>query len=604
MKKERKLFRGFVRAVGRVWRWGARHKVVAVFLILAVGAGSYVARAVFFRRAPEVRYITATAAQETIIVSVAGTGQMSASSQVEVKPKVSGDVVSISVADGQAVAAGTVLARLDARDSEKAVRDAEANLETVRLALEKLTQPADQLSVIQAENALIAAEQAKQDAKNDLEKAYEDGFTAVANAFLDLPGVMTGLDSVLNGTTLTAGVQPNAYAYYDMMKSSQPAAEQFLESAISGYASARRVHDAAIGKYKNASRYSDRATIEALVGETYEATKTIAEAVKSAKNLLDLVNDTLSNRSQARATPALLSAHLASLQTYTGTANGHLSTLLGDKNSLRDLRDAITAADRTIAERTEALAKLKSGADSLDVRSQELSVRQRENALQDAREKLGDYTIRAPFDGVVAKVNVRRGDSVSSGTALATFITKQQIAEISLNEVDVAKVRAKQKATVTFDAIPDLSVSGFVASVDTVGTVSQGVVTYVVKIGLDAQDLRIKPGMSVSASIVTDTKPNALVVPSGAVKTQGDFTYVEVFDDMPRPKRVMVETGLSNDTTTEIVTGLEAGDRVVVRTISNGTMQTQPRTNVPGLFGAPSGGGRSSSGGSGIRIVR
>ncbi len=57
----------------------------------------------------------------------------------------------------------------------------------------------------------------------------------------------------------------------------------------------------------------------------------------------------------------------------------------------------------------------------LDIQSQELSVKQRENALTDAKEKLADYFIRALFDGVVAKVSVKKGDSVSSGSAVANW---------------------------------------------------------------------------------------------------------------------------------------------------------------------------------------
>src|SRR5207248_903868 len=86
------------------------------------------------------------------------------------------------------------------------------------------------------------------------------------------------------------------------------------------------------------------------------------------------------------------------------------------------------------------------------------------------------------------------------------------------------------KATLTFDAIPDLTISGTVAEIDSLGTVSQGVVTYNVKISFDTQDSRIKGAMSVSAAIITEVKQDVLVVLNSAVKSSSGASYVEMFD--------------------------------------------------------------------------
>src|SRR6185437_11334418 len=89
-------------------------------------------------------------------------------------------------------------------------------------------------------------------------------------------------------------------------------------------------------------------------------------------------------------------------------------------------------------------------------------------------------------------------------------------------------VKAGQKAELTFDAIEGLTLSGTVAEVDSVGTVSQGVVTYDVKISFDKQDPRVRPGMTVDAAITADSKENALIVPSSAVETAAGRSFVEV----------------------------------------------------------------------------
>lgn len=232
------------------------------------------------------------------------------------------------------------------------------------------------------------------------------------------------------------------------------------------------------------------------------------------------------------------------------------------------------------------------------IENQEYTIEQLEDALSDTKKELTQHYIQAPFDGQIAKIDIEKGDSVSTGTTIATLITKQMVVEVSLNEVDATKVKVGQKATLTFDAIEGLEVTGQVAEVDIVGTVSQGVVSYNIKITLDTQDDRVKPGMSVSAAIITDMKQNILMVPSSAVKSQNESYYVEVFNQIQNtssnnsqtqtitssvsPKQKSVEVGISNDTYIEITNGLSEGDYVVTRT--NTTTKTTTTNSTRSLF--------------------
>jgi HlyD family secretion protein len=576
-------------------------KLLLAITILILLGGGYWGYKAFFGASAAVRYVSAQVQKGTLIVSVSGSGQVSASNQVDIKPKVSGDVVYIGVKNGQEVKAGALIAQLDATDAQKAVRDAEANLESAKLSLEKLKQPADTLSILQAENSLAQAKESKLDAEAALKKAYDDGFNTISNAFLDLPTVITGLHDVLFNSDFSIN-QENLSYYANAVKSYDDKVLQYKDDAYSGYQTARAAYNKNLSDYKIVTRYSDTSQIESLLDETYNTTKSIAEAIKNANNLIQFYIDKLTERNLKHDSRA--DAALTNLNTYTGKTNTHLLNLLSIQNTIRNSRDAIVNADRSIAEKTESLAKLKAGADALDIQSAELTVKQRENALLDAKEKLADYYVRAPFDGIIAKVNAKKGDSVSSASILATLITRQKLAEISLNEVDVAKIKVGQKATLTFDAIPDLTITGQVAEIDTVGTVTQGVVTYAVKITFDTQDDRVKPGMSISAAIITDIKQDALLVPNSAVKQQGDTAYVEIFaGETQVPRRQTVQIGLSNDTMTEVTNGLKEGDQIVTQTITQ-TAQSQSQQNtglrIPGLTGGGGGGGGfRGSGGTG-----
>jgi HlyD family secretion protein len=101
----------------------------------------------------------------------------------------------------------------------------------------------------------------------------------------------------------------------------------------------------------------------------------------------------------------------------------------------------------------------------------------------------------APFDGILATFTAKVGES--SGSSVGTLITEQKVAVISFNEVDAASIKIGQKAKLTLMAITGLTIPGTVVEIDSVGTVSSGVVTYDVKIAFDKDDERVKAGMSV-----------------------------------------------------------------------------------------------------------
>lgn len=567
--------------------------ILVAIVLLIVGYYSYKS---LTSTASEVRYVTGSVEKGTIVSSITGTGQVGSAHQIDLKAKGSGDVVFVATNEGQDVKAGTLLVSLDATDARKNVRDAEVSLQSAQISLDKLKAPADKLTMVQAENALSSATESRH-------KAYDDGINTISGTYLDLPSVMSGLQDIVYGTTVSRGVQDNLSAYADMVKMFDDGKITSYKTDVSKkYILARASYDKSFADYKASSRFSDASSTETLINDTYDSVKIIADSVKSTNDMLNYVKDVLTQHNLS--IPSYLTTHQNLLNSYTSQTNSHLLDLYNIKSS-------ISSANRTIVEKNEQLDNLKTGADALDLESAELSVKQRENALLDAKETLSNYYIVAPFDGTVAKIKVKKADSVSSGTAVATFITKQMMATITLNEVDVAKVKVGQRATMTFDAIDELTITGKVTSVDTVGTVSQGVVTYTVEIGLDTDDQRIKPGMSVSASIITDVKQDTLLVPNSAVKSSNGSYYVEMFStplistssttpslqgtpSKIAPNKITVEVGISNDSDTEIISGVKEGDQVVTKTVNPSTTITTS-SQTPSLFGNMRTGGNSGT---------
>lgn len=560
--------------IQKISTWAKAHKIISAIILLAlVGAGYGMVRA-FGSDTGETRYVLAAVERGNIVASITGSGQVSSSDQVDLTAKASGDLISVNVKAGQEVGAGAVIAQIDSGD-------AAYDLETAQLSYEKLV-TIDPDDVKDAENAVT-------DAEGDLEDAYTTARTSLSTGSTGMGDVMDDLKTLFNCNSGYLGGCNN----YTISNT----AKEFREKAEKAWYDADDLIYEFTKKYRTINNSSTREEIEDTVKLAHDAATGVFEAAKYSQDaVVYFRNGADDEYEQSKADEA-----------YT-----LVSPLVSDANTtltnLTTAKNGITDGKRTLEDAKDALEELKKGADVLDVRSSELTVRQKQDALS-------DYVVRAPFAGVIASVAAKRGNAVNSGAAIATLITKKKIAEISLNEIDVAKVKVGQKATLTFDAFEDLTITGEVAEIDLVGTVSQGVVNYTVKIAFDTDDSKIKPGMTVNASIITDMKQNVLMVPTSAVKTQGNMSYVEVADqNIPQdqasqttgvvlvtpPRRMEVTTGFTNDESIEIVSGLEEGQQYVARTITTGTTGTQSTQSAPSLFGSgPTGGARPSGGGGG-----
>jgi macrolide-specific efflux system membrane fusion protein len=154
-------------------------------------------------------------------------------------------------------------------------------------------------------------------------------------------------------------------------------------------------------------------------------------------------------------------------------------------------------------------------------------------------------------------------------------------------------VKLGQKATITYDALPDSSASGTVTAIAPKGTSTQGVVTYDVTITLEKIDPRLRPNMSCTVEIVTETKAAALVVPTAAIKIDSTTNqkYVLVVSQRDgSTSKTDVKTGLVVGTTTEILSGVSEGQTVVTSSSSSSSSSGNNRSGPGGGMGAMFGG--------------
>ena len=202
-------------------------------------------------------------------------------------------------------------------------------------------------------------------------------------------------------------------------------------------------------------------------------------------------------------------------------------------------------------------------------------------------------TITASMDGIITSLMYVEGMSIgsldtgstTSNQKVATIKTEgMPIVSVNLSEIDVSQVELDQKATVTLDSIPDKTFTGKIVGVDRIGQSTSGVTQYPAIIQLDSSSEQILPNMAVTANIVIERKDNVLLVPSGVIQSQGDQSYVSVLVD-GKSQSVPVEIGLSSDTQTEIVSGLNEGDLVVSGSISSAGSQQNGTSPFGGGMG-------------------
>ncbi|MBP9727878.1 MAG: efflux RND transporter periplasmic adaptor subunit [Candidatus Moranbacteria bacterium] len=267
---------------------------------------------------------------------------------------------------------------------------------------------------------------------------------------------------------------------------------------------------------------------------------------------------------------------------------GQLIATIDSEDAYRDVHQAELSlkAAKIKMQQTEKEYAARNEDETLVRRAQELSVTQQELALQKSYSKLADYSIRAPFDGIVTGLDVDGGDTISQSSIVASVITKEMKAVITLNEVDAVKIHIGDQVDLSFNALPDTIVSGKIAKVDTIGTISQGVVSYGAEVALDEQLAVLRPGMSVTATIIVAEKKNVVSVPNEALSYQDGVATVRMAGSkvpngeggMTLGQKKEVTVGMTDNVMTEIIDGLKEGDTVIV-TVGASTPRTGTQTS-------------------------
>ena len=591
MSARQGLFRDQLRSPGRLSR---QQIAVAALALVALLLTAAILRDVFFPPAGESAGMrTATVQRGTVRSAVSGTGTVVPASQQNLNFRVAGQLTEVDVKVGDHVTPGRVLAKIDARTYQTALDQANASLQQ---AQSNLNNTLNGNAVQQAQHSLASAQTSYHDTAASVGFTNQQDASAVAADQQQLQGDQ----NQLSADQARLAADQTAHAARVQQDQANVAADQFAYNAC---LSANH-GDPAPCQYLFVQLQQDQYKLQ-----QDQAPLTASQGAVNADN------------QKVAADQAKLGAD----QTKQA------SDQLNGQKQLDQAQSAITQAQDQLNSQTIQRPNT--------IASQEAAVASAQAQVQNAQANLDATTLTSPADATVMSLTGAVGESVSTGGGLttqapggtapqpagagsgsssastqgagagassasasggggSTFLVLGNISGLQVvapfAEADAARVQGNQQATVTFDAVPNLSVPAHVLAVAVTSTVVSNVTNYLVTLTLDQADERLKSGMTANTSVVVSEASNVLVLPNSAVTRIGGQSFVTLLGrDGKTETRVQVETGAVGDTSTEITSGLNLGDRVVLP-------QLRTQQQQPGGTRAPGGGG--PGGGGGVRI--
>lgn len=515
------------------------HKIVSGVVLIVLILGSYFL--IKNNSQAETSYITEKAEIGNITNVVTSTGQVEASNTLTLKSGTSGDVTYVGVKVGDVVKKGKLIASVDSSDAKMALLNA-------KISLAKLTDDPDSLTLLQKENSVT--------------ESYNNGWNTVSSFITEANSLVEEIYDIYN----------SGFLNYENVNQLSSLGKEKVNSANDSYYDANKSLKEINKIYKTLSSSSSQEEIKNLINKSYESAKILANTVKITENTFDYVVNYLDYQDNTDAISTR-----TDVDSWLDSSNGFVADLLSTINSIN--------------ENEQSFDDLMDGEDELDIESAELTVSSKQKAYNDC-------FVYAPFDGIIGTLTAKVGES--SGSSIGTLITKQKVATVSFNEVDIASIKIGQKANLTFDAIEGLKITGEVIEIDSLGTVSSGVVTYNVKISFNEDDERVKPGMSVNVEIITDSKESIITVSSSAIKTKNGSSYVEVLENNSSVLRKNIQIGISDDTKTEIISGLNEGDNIIVKIVAG---ISNSKSSSPSSLKNSAGPMSNPLGGSAMRVI-
>ncbi len=519
--------------------------VIAIAAVIELGAPSSSARTS--------REIV-TAQRGVVQSTVTGSGNVEPATEVFANFRTTGTLADVFVSVGQHVHEGQLLATLDPTSAQLAVNQAQLSLDAAE----------DQLTA--AEDGSSASDSAGSDASGDTSTSVND-----ANAEF----VSDHTDTASTTSTSTTATAPATPTTTTPTRSTSTTPTPSTGGRASGGTRTPRAR----------TRSARRAVTTG--GGDRSRSRATGESRASSRSTSNQDPASGSSSRQPTATPS--PAAIASARAAVDSA----------ELNLRSAQDALTDT-KLYAPASGTVVSLASTSPGEIISAGSASS---SNGSESASSGSGSGSASSSAatgsgSGGLGDSSTSSGSS-SSGSGFAEIVdTGQMTTTVAFSESDITKVKVGQPATVTLDALSGVELAGHVSSISTLGTDNDGVVSYDATLTLDQRNSSVRPGMSASAAVIT-SQAQGVTLPNSAVTGSGSLSTVDLLKGGEAVSTPVV-VGLKGDSRTQVVSGLKAGQQVVVTTVLPSlSAPAAGSTSVGGLAGlrARFGGGGVGGGG-------
>ena len=352
--------------------------------------------------------------------------------------------------------------------------------------------------------------------------------------------------------------------------------ELALAQARTALASATAAYSRTVEGPRQADIDAARAAVTATVASYYKVLsgaqpEDYADAIAALRNAEAVLKQAQAAYDQAkRANPAGINGSPAALGLEQAT-NGYTAVRARyDKAAKAPDNSQISAAQQQVEIARSNLDKLMQPTKTYDIEQVQAQMKQAQIQIDQAQHNIARADLTAARDGVIATVNLKVGELVAAQQSVAAVLlvdlSKLHI-KITVDEIDIARIKPGQEVIVTLDAISDTELKGHIDRIAPTSATVSGVVTYEVIVLLDktAEGIVLKAGMTANTSIVMDRRENVILAPNWAVrrdkKTGKSFITIKVDDKTS--KEVEVTVGLRNETVSEILSGVAEGQVIL-----------------------------------------
>lgn len=428
--------------------------------------------------------VATQAPESNIELSISGVGEVKAERDADLTFGIQGTIAEVKVKEGDTVKQGDLLAILDTRTLDQQVKQAQAGLASAEAAQAGLREPPRAADVraakAQVAQAQAALDQVRAGAKSQDLQTAQAGVTSAEASLqstkdrlsLAKTQAQIQMDQATQTLTQAQARYAQAKAYWEHVQDSgtDPVAPEVSDGK--GGKVPNRVSDGQRENY-----YQQFISAEAALRQAEQAVELAKAAYDTARQSeVTGINGAEQQLVQARASLDKLKAG-------------------ADKSQL-------TAAQASLAAAQANQARLNPNPTKAQQAQASAGVAQATSALELARINRERAELRAPFDGVVAVVNIDPGDPTPTGnqSAMRVVDVSKLHVDVQISDVDIAKVKVGQKAAVRADALPETTFSGSVTYIAPTTTTSGTLRTYLVRITLDKQD-DLRAGMSVRVDI-------------------------------------------------------------------------------------------------------